>query len=290
MEPSTSAADYVVRGTAAQGMIRALAIRADETVQTAQDKHEASPAVTIALGKLLMAAQMMGCLNKAPGDTISLMIQSEGAAGNFTVTADTDGNVRGYAKFADGMAASVPELLGQGGLVVVRQSPYVEPYVSQIALVNGTISDDLTAYYIISEQIPTIVALEVVLGEDARVSHAGGYFIQLMPGYEDSLVDQLQAAISGSDPLTTMLQNDLSPEDVLNTLLGDLDYKTYERTNAAFQCDCSRERSERTLTSLGKQELQAMIDEGNPIDIKCDYCNTHYTFTPEQMTQLLATL
>lgn len=290
MENTSAAIDFVVRGTAAQGMIRALAIRADQTVSTAQDKHDASPAVAIALGRLLMAAQMMGCLNKAPGDTISLMIQSAGEAGNFTVTADTDGNARGYAEHPDGMAASVPELLGQGGLVVVRQSPYVEPYVSQIALLNGTISDDLTAYYIISEQIPTIVSLEVLLGEDGRVSHAGGYFIQLMPGYEDSLVDQIQTLVTNADPLATMLRNDLDPEQILQTILGELDYKTYERTDAAFQCDCSRERSERTLTSLGKQELQAMIDEGEPIDIKCDFCNTHYTFTPEQMTQLLETL
>lgn len=285
-----AAADHIVRGTAAQGMIRALAISATNTVQAAQDAHDATPATTAALGKLMMAAQVIGSLHKDSGETISLMIRCTGPLAGLTVTGSWDGTVKGYAGNPHAEAASISELIGQGDLTVVRNSPHIEPYVSQIALINGTISDDLTAYYIISEQIPTIVALDVLLDEAGHVAAAGGYFIQLMPGYEESLLAELETAVSSAAPLQQLLENDCSPAEVLETLLGSLDYKTYEQTPTAFRCDCGRERCERTLISLGATELQEMIDEGNPVTIVCDYCSTPYEFSVEDLRDLISSL
>lgn len=284
----TPSGDCIAHGTAAGGMIRALAITAVDTVQAAQDAHGMALGATAALGRLMMAAQMMGSLFKNPGEYLSLIVQCAGELGGLTVTADTEGNVKGYAKNpqAGAVETDVAALVEQGALTVVRNSPHVEPYVSQIALVNGTIADDLTAYYIVSEQIPTIVALDVQMGVDGRVARAGGYFVQLMPGYDEALLGKLEEAVSAAGPVAAFLERGLAPDGMLDVLLGGLDFKLYEQTPAAFRCDCSRDRSERTLMSLGADELRAMVEEGNPIDIKCDFCGKTYTFTVDELRAL----
>lgn len=289
--------DHIVRGTAADGMIRALAITAPSTVQAASDAHELNAVSTAALGRLMMAAQMMGWLLKGDGEQLSLAVRCTGDLGGMTVKADAHGNVRGFANnpAAEGCvdldgAPVVESAIVQGNLVVVRTSPYIEPYVSQIALVNGTVNDDLTAYYILSEQIPTIVNLQVTFGEDGSVATAGGYFVQLMPGYEASLLEELQSALTKVPSVDRMLREGLSPAEMLQQSLGDLSFKPYESTPAAFSCDCSRERSERTLISLGAAELQSLIDEEQPVDIRCDFCNANYYFTLDELQELISSL
>lgn len=287
------AGDYIVRGTAAQGMIRALAITAPETVRAARDAHGLSAGATAAVGRLMMAAQMMGWLLKAEGEQLSLMVRCTADLGGMTVTADSKGSVKGYADNPAAQCAfdldgqpDVASMIASGDLTVVRTSPYLEPYVSQIALVSGTINDDLTAYYILSEQIPTIVNVTVSFDSEGAVTHAGGYFIQLMPGYEDALLDQLQRALQAAPSVSGMLADSVSPTQMLERCLEGMDFKPYEYTPAAFRCDCSRERSERTLLSLGASELRSLIGEGQPVDIKCDYCSTTYHFTMDELEAL----
>lgn len=289
--------DQIVRGTAANGMIRALAITAPHTVQTAKENHGLSGVATIALGRLLMAGQLIGSLFKNEGENISLMIEGNGPLERLLVSADTEGNARGYA--SNPLAESsrletgqpnVPEAIGQGSLVVVRNSPHVEPYVSETALINGTISGDLTAYYIISEQIPTVVELDVILDEQGNVENAGGFFIQLLPDYEESLLSQLENALASAEPLPSLLKRQETPESILKATLSGLDFVTFETTPAAFCCDCSRERSERTLLSLGAQELHKMVDDAEDVNIKCDFCGKNYGFTAKQIESLIEQL
>lgn len=290
----TPTTDTIIRGTAANGMIRALAINATETVRDAQRTHGLSPLATAALGRLLMASQIMGSLFKDSGEKLSLMIRCTGDLGGLTAIAESDGTVKGYAENPDAPCSSpaptandVAAGLGQGTLAVVRTSPHIEPFVSQISLVNGTISDDLIAYYIMSEQIPTIVSLDVVFANDGQVECAGGYFIQLMPDYDDELLANLEASISAAPPVSSMLAEGLSPQAQVETVLAGENFKLYESLPTGFRCDCSRQRSEETLLSLGASELASLIAEGEPVDIKCDYCGTHYQFTSEEIQQLI---
>lgn len=287
------AGDHIVRGTAANGMIRALAISAPDTVRAARDAHGLSIGATAAIGRLMMSAQMMGWLLKAKDERLSLVVRCTAGLGGMTVTADSHGNAKGYA---DNPAAEcafdtegqpdVASVIASGDLTVIRTSDFIEPYVSQIALVAGTINDDLTAYYILSEQIPTLVNVTVDFDDDGTVTQAGGYFIQLMPGYEDTLLAQLTCALDKAPSISGMLAEGASPAQMLQRCLEGMDFKPYECTPAAFSCDCSRERSERTLLSLGPTELQSLIDEGQPVDITCDYCSTNYHFTLDELEQL----
>ena len=290
----TSTSDLIVRGTAAEGLVRALAISATETVREAQRAHGLSPLATAALGRLLMASQVMGSLFKDSGERLSLMISATGSLGGLTAIAGSDGTVKGYAENPAApcacpapTAADVAAGLESGTLAVVHTSPHIEPFVSQIALVNGTISDDLIAYYIISEQIPTMVSLDVVLDENGQVKHAGGYFIQLMPGYDDQLLSWLEAAVASAPSVSDMLAAGLGPQALLETVLAGQSFILYEATPTAYHCDCSRQRSEQTLLSLGTAELTNLIADNQPIDIKCDYCSTLYHFTPEELQALL---
>ena len=292
--PKASASDTIVRGTAAQGMIRALAISATETVRKAQRAHGLSPLATAALGRLLMASQIMGSLFKDSGEQLSLMISATGNLGSLTAIAGSDGTVKGRAENPDApcacaapTAADVAAGLGQGTLAVVHTSPHIEPFVSQIPLVNGTISDDLIAYYIISEQIPTMVSLDVVLDENGQVKHAGGYFIQLMPGYDDQLLATLEVAVANAPSVRDMIAANLDPQTMLEIILAGQGFKLYESIPTDYRCDCSRQRSEQTLLSLGAAELAALVADGEPVDIICDYCNTHYQFTPEEVQTLI---
>lgn len=281
------ATDYILRGTAAQGMIRALAITAQNTVSTAQAAHGLSCAAAAALGRLLMGTQLMSVLLKDSQERISASIRCSGPIGSLTAVAKPDGTVKGFAKEPHPRNATVAETIGQGTLTVVRESPFIEPYVSQIPLVNSTISDDLTAFYIISEQIPTIVCLEILMQEET-VSQAGGYLIQLMPGYDDSLLGKLEACLSNAGPFANLLLQGLGPEEILGKLLADLDFKAYETLPASFACDCSRELSEETLLSLGAAELQSMAATEETMEITCDYCGKRYCFTSDELQSLVA--
>lgn len=288
------AGDYIVRGTAANGMVRAMAITARGTVQTARDSHNTSPVVTAALGRLMMAAQMIGVTFKDADELLTLKVDGDGPMGGLTVTADNAGHVKGYANHPnvwldlnDHGKLDVGGAIGQGTLTVVRDIPFLEPYVSRINLVSGEIGDDISSYYAQSEQIPTAVGVGVLVDTDTSVKCAGGFFIQLMPGYDDSLVDELEAALSGIDSVTNMLEAGKTPEDILEEVLGGMGYHTNDVIPACFKCDCSYERVSATIASLGAQEIQSMIDEGKPAEVSCHFCGKRYEVTVDELKALL---
>lgn len=286
--------DYIVRGTAADGMIRAMAVTARATVQTARDNHNTSPVVTAALGRLMMAAQMIGATFKDDDELLTLKVDGDGPVGGLTVTADNAGHVKGYANHPNVWIdlnskgkLDVGGAIGKGTLTVIRDIPFLEPYVSRINLVSGEIGDDISSYYAQSEQIPTAVGVGVLVDTDTSVKCAGGFFVQLMPGYDEALVDQLEEALSGVDSVTSMLEDGKDPQAILEAILGGMGYHTNEIIEASFKCDCSYERVSATIASLGAAEIQSMIDEGKPAEVCCHFCGKRYELGTDELKALL---
>ncbi|MDO4502921.1 MAG: Hsp33 family molecular chaperone HslO [Coriobacteriia bacterium] len=288
--------DHIVRGTAADGFVRAFAITASQTVQAAADAHELEPFTAEVLGQLLMAAQMMTCGSKDEGEELALLAAGDGALRSVTAIANTKGQVKGYAGDLDKarfrMLRAAGNLnagaaLGQGSLTVVRSNPWMEPYVSQCALAPGQLGQTLTLYYLASEQIPTHIAVEVLMGEDGRVQAAGGYLVQLMPGYEDSLVDSLADNVSRAGSLRDLLATGTGPEALLEKLLEGMGYGETEVLPASFHCDCGFEKAWKTVSSLGTDELRSIVADGEPVRVNCDYCSTTYVVELEQIQELI---
>ena len=281
----TSTSDLIVRGTAAEGLVRALAISATETVREAQRAHGLSPLATAALGRLLMASQVMGSLFKDSGERLSLMISATGSLGGLTAIAGSDGTVKGYAENPAApcacpapTAADVAAGLESGTLAVVHTSPHIEPFVSQIALVNGTISDDLIAYYIISEQIPTMVSLDVVLDENGQVKHAGGYFIQLMPGYDESAVDRLETNVNMAGSVSKQIADGMTGDEIIAMLFDGIEFEMFDEFDVEYRCNCERERYLRALVSLNEADYRELHDAGEPVETSCMFCGKKYKF------------
>ena len=287
--------DQIVRGTAANGMIRAIAISAKDAVQAARDAHSTSPVVTAALGRLMMAAQMIGVTFKSQDELLTLKVDGDGPVGGLTVTADNAGNVKGYANHPNVWIdlnskgkLDVGGAVGSGTLTVVRDIPFLEPYVSRVNLVSGEIGDDISSYYAQSEQIPTAVGVGVLVDTDTSVKCAGGFFIQLMPGYEPQLIDTLEDNLSKLDSVTTMLDVGMTPQAILESALVGLDYHTNETCPACFKCDCSLDKVSSTVLSLGAQEIRSMIDEQKPLEVCCHFCAKRYELSVQQLEELLA--
>ncbi len=287
--------DMIVRATAAGGMIRAFAACTKNLVQEAKDRHGTSPVATAALGRLLTAGAMMGVTLKGDDDLLTLMVRGDGPLSGITVTADAQGRVKGYVnepqvwiplKYKGKL--DVGGAVGHGTLTVVRDQAFGDPYSSQTELVSGEIAEDLTYYFATSEQVPSSVGLGVLVDTDQNVRQAGGFLIQLMPGFDDETIDRLEAALKGISSVTDMLEEGLSPEGILERILGGMDLEITDRIPTEFYCNCSRERTSRVLLSLGSKELKELIDEGKPIDLECHFCGKKYTFTVEEMEQMLA--
>lgn len=292
--------DYIVRATAADNSIRAFAAYTGNLVEKARSIHNTSPVATAALGRLLTAGSMMGCMMKGDNDLITLMIRGSGVIGGITVTADSGGNVKGYVNEPMVILPAnkagkldVSGAIGAGTLTVIKDIGMKEPYQGQIDLVSGEIAEDITYYYAVSEQVPSSVALGVLMnGNDAgeaynTVRQAGGFIIQLMPDVEDSVIDILEKKLADISPVTTMLDNGMIPEDILNEVLGELGINIYERSSMEYRCNCSRERVERALISIGRKELESIIDDGRPVTLNCHFCNTDYTYSIEEVKKLL---
>lgn len=282
--------DYMVRATAAEGRIRAFAVRATETVRAAQRIHGTSPNVTAALGRLLTGGLMMGAMMKDAEDRLTLMIRSDGPIRGLTVTADCNGHVKGYPSVSRVELVNrrpgkldVGASVGHGTLTVVRDEGMREPYSSQIALVSGEIAEDLTVYFAESEQVPSSVGLGVLVDTDESVKNAGGFIIQLMPGATDEDIDGLETALRSMKPITELLAEGRTPEEILESVLGEQGFELLSDMPVMYRCDCSRDRVSRALISLGKNELQKLADEGNPVDMSCSFCKKKYTFTPEEI-------
>ncbi|MDD6666754.1 MAG: Hsp33 family molecular chaperone HslO [Lachnospiraceae bacterium] len=286
--------DYMVRATAAEGRIRAFAVVTNHMVSDMQKTHDTSPNVTAALGRLLTGASMMGAMMKDEGDRLTLSVRSQGPIQGMTVSADNQGHVKGFPnvnqvplkeKYAGKL--DVGSSVGPGTLTVIRDEGLKEPYSSQINLVSGEIAEDLTYYFAISEQVPSSVGLGVLVDTDWTVKDAGGFIIQLMPDALDSDIDRLEARLKEIHSITQMLEKGMEPEDILEHILGDMGLEILSEMPVAYRCDCSRERIERALLSISRSDLQEMIDDGKPVELKCQFCNKTYRFTPEELKALI---
>ncbi|MBS5129715.1 MAG: Hsp33 family molecular chaperone HslO [Lachnospiraceae bacterium] len=287
-------ADYIVRATAAGNQIRAFAATTKDTVEDARQAHNTSPVATAALGRLLTAGTMMGSMMKNESDLLTLQIQCDGPIGGLTVTADNQGRVKGYVNNPEVLIHAnakgkldVAEALGLGILNVIKDMGLKEPYVGQTILHTSEIAEDLTYYFATSEQIPSSVGLGVLMNKDNTVRQAGGFIVQVMPFVEDAVVDRLEENIKKIDSVTAMLDRGYTPEQILKEVLQGMDVEFTDQMPAEFYCNCSKERVERALISIGRKELQSLISEGKEVEMNCHFCNRNYTFSIEELKELL---
>lgn len=294
MEEYKTMSDYIVRGIAANGTVRAFAARTTETVAEARERHFTYPVVTAALGRLLTAGAMMGSMMKGDKDLITLTVKGDGPIGNMTVAADSHGNVKGFPgnpsvdiplKYAGKL--DVGAAVGNGTLNIVMDLGLTDPYNGTVELQTGEIGDDLAYYFTVSEQTPSAVGLGVMVDTDSSVKHAGGFIIQIMPDVEEETIAALEKKISETSPVTTLMEEGMTPEMILEHILGDLDLEITEKEDVRFHCNCSKERVSEALATISKADLQEMIDEGEDIEVKCFFCNTAYKFTVDELKEYL---
>lgn len=285
--------DYIVRATAADGQIRAFAAYSKDVVEEARRRHNTSPTATVALGQLLTAGTMMGAMMKNDTDILTLQIRCDGPLGGLTVTADNQGNVKGYAVHPDvdvpvkNGQINVADALDLGVLNVIKDMGLKEPYVGQTILETSEIAKDLTYYYMNSEQVPSSVGLGVLMNKDNTVKCAGGFIIQLMPFAEDATIDKLEENLKNVTSVTELLDHGCTPEGLLEALLGNLGIEVLDTLPTQFHCNCSKERVEKAVASVGREDLQAMIDDGEDIEVKCDFCNSTYKYTVDELKEIL---
>lgn len=286
--------DYIVRATAADGQIRAFAITSRNIVETARQAHNTSPVATAALGRLLTAGAMMGAMMKGAEDILTLQIKCSGPIGGLTVTANSHADVKGFAENPGVMLPpnakgklDVGGALGLGILSVIKDMGMKEPYIGQTELKTGEIAEDLTYYFANSEQTPSSVGLGVLMERNNTVKQAGGFIIQLMPFAEDAVIDKLEKKLTMMESVTSCLDRGIPPEQMLKELLGELELKILEETDTRFFCGCSKERVEKAIASIGRKDLNEMIQEGKPVEIKCHFCNTAYEFTTEDLKTII---
>lgn len=285
--------DYIVRATAADSSIRAFAITSKETVETARAAHDTTPVMTAALGRLLSGGAMMGTMMKGKNDLLTLQIQCSGPAKGLTVTADSQGHVKGFASnphvelpLNDKGKLDVGGALDLGVLSVIKDMGLKEPYVGQCQLQTGEIAEDLTYYFATSEQIPSAVGLGVLVNPDGSVKQAGGFILQLMPFTSDEVIEKLEKRIREIASVTEMLDKGMRPEDILEEILGELELEITDTIPAAFQCDCSKDRVSRALASINKKDMDDIIQEGESIEVKCHFCNKAYTFGIDELKEI----
>lgn len=286
--------DYIIRATAAEGQIRAFAATTRELVEYARSAHNTSPVATAALGRLLTAGSMMGVMMKGEKDLLTIKINGDGPIGGLTVTADSKGNVKGYACNPGVMLPpnekgklDVGGALGVGVLSVIKDIGLKEPYEGQTILVTGEVAEDLTYYFATSEQTPSSVALGVLMNRDNTVRQAGGFILQLLPGASEEVISALEDKLAGVSSITSLLDEGKTPEMILEHMLGDFGLEILDRLPAAFQCNCSKNRIEKALISVGRKELQDMIDDGETIEVNCHFCNKNYPVTVEELKTLM---
>lgn len=287
-------ADYIVRATAANAQIRAFAATTRDMAEEGRRIHETSPVMTAALGRLLTAGAMMGSMLKGDKDLVTLQIRGDGPAKGLTVTADAKANVKGYVIEPQVILPAnekgkldVGGAIGQGFLNVIKDMGLKEPYSGQTSLQTGEIAEDLTYYFATSEQIPSAVGLGVLMERDNTVKQAGGFIIQLMPFAEEEVIAKLEKNLSEVTSVTTLLDEGRTPEQILELLLGDMGLEITETTETRYACNCERARVEKAIISIGKQEIEEMIRDGETIEVKCQFCNKAYHFTVEDLKQII---
>ena len=286
--------DYIVRATAANNQIRAFAATTKNTVETARAAHNTSPVATAALGRLLTAGAIMGSMMKNEQDMLTIQIKCDGPIQGLTVTADVKGNVKGYVENPNVIIPAnskgkldVAEALGLGVLSVIKDMGLKEPYVGQTILVTSEIAEDLTYYFATSEQVPSSVGLGVLMEKDNTVKQAGGFIVQVMPFVEDAVVAKLEENIGKISSVTSMLDEGYTPEKILETVLEGMDVEYTATMPTEFTCNCSKERVEKALISIGRKDIKEMIDDGKEIEMHCHFCNTSYQFSVDELKEIL---
>ena len=283
-----------MRGMSMDGFVKVVAIRSTEIVRRGAQIHKTTPNATAAFGRVLTAASMMGNMQKVDDGSMTLQIKGDGPIGAIVCVSDPVGNVRGYVYEPNVPLTEkhpgkldVGATVGNGTMTVIRDLQMKEPYVGSIELVSGEIGDDVTAYFVQSEQIPTACALGVLIDRDQSVKVAGGYLIQLLPGAPDEVIDKLEDGIRRAGAVTPMLEQGMTPEDILGQVVGDLGVVFLETTEVEYKCYCDRDRVTAALISLGKKELSEIAAEGKTFPVECQFCDTVYEFTPEDIENLL---
>lgn len=286
--------DYILRATAADGLIRAFPATTKNTVQTARSLHNTTPVASAALGRLLTAGAMMGTMLKGEKDLVTLQIKGDGPIEGLLVTADSKGRVKGYPFNPNvdippksPVKLDVGGAVGKGYLTVIKDLGLKEPYVGKTELVSGEIAEDLTYYYAKSEQIPTAIALGVLVDTDTSIKAAGGFIIQLMPGATLEVATMLEERITHLKYITELLDRGETPETILDAVLGDMDLEIIDKMPTEFYCDCSRERVEKALISIGEKDLRTILEEDKKAEISCHFCNKVYNFDEADLKKLL---
>ncbi len=290
--------DQIVRAMSADGFVKASVITSKNICERARQIHKTLPTATAALGRVLTACSMMGNLQKADDGSLTLQIKGGGPLGTLLATSDSVGNVRGYVQHPQ--VALMEKYRGKldvgaavgtdGMLTVIRDLNLKEPYVGSIELVSGEIAEDVTAYFAQSEQTPTACALGVLVDTDQSVRTAGGYLIQLLPGAPDDVIDRVERGVQNAGAVTGLLDEGLDSEALLGRVLPDFELEILETTPVEYRCYCTRERVESTLLSLGRDELKDMADSGESAHVECQFCDTDYTFSPDEIRELLSSL
>lgn len=285
--------DYIARATAADNSIRAFAIRSTNMVEEARRTHQMSPVCTAALGRLLSAGAMMGSMMKGEKDLLTIQYRCDGPIGGMTVTADGKGNLKGYVgdpqvdiplKYKGKL--DVGGAVGGGILSVSMDLGMRDPYSGQCEIQTGEIGEDLAYYFTVSEQTPSAVGLGVKIDTDCSVMQAGGFILQLMPFAKEETIAALEKRVSELEPVTAMLENGMTPEEMLEHILGDLGVDIFETSPCRFRCDCSKDRVSRALATISKQDLDEIIADGETIEVKCWFCNKAYHFDIPELTAI----
>ena len=287
--------DHIVRAMTKDGWVKAVAVSSREIVERARQIHKTLPTATAALGRLLSAASMMGNMQKVDDGSLTLQIKGGGPLGMLLAVSDAEGNVRGYVenpqislleKYRGKL--DVGTAVGTDGmLTVVRDLRMKEPYVGSVELVSGEIAEDITQYFVQSEQIPTACALGVLVDVDQSVRASGGYLLQLLPGAPDETIDRLEAGIRDAGNVTAMLDAGLTPEEILKKVMASFELEILETTPVAYRCTCSRERVAKTLLTLGVEELEEIVRTKETLHIDCQFCDKIYDFAPEDVQIIL---
>lgn len=286
--------DYIIRVAAANNQIRAFASTTKNLVEQARSIHNTSPIATAALGRLLTAGAMMGIMMKGDNDLLTLQIKGTGVIGGMTVTADSKGIVKGYVNNPEVILPPSPSgkldvgaSIGEGILTVIKDLGLKEPYVGQTNLVSSEIAEDLTYYFATSEQVPSSVALGVLMNRNNTVRHAGGFIIQLMPFADEEVISKLEEKISNIESVTSLLDKGMTPEMILEQLLGDFGMEVLDKLPTGFSCNCSKERVEKAVISIGRKDILEIIEDNEPIEVNCHFCNKNYMFSIEEIKGLL---
>ncbi len=287
--------DYIIRGMAKNNEIRFFAGYTKYLCEKARKIHETAPTASAALGRLLTAGALMGAMCKNDDDLITLQIECDGPIGGMTVTSDAKSNVKGFVK--NPKADLPPNYLGKldvgacvnyGTLSVIKDIGLDKPYIGQTNLTTGEIGDDLTYYFATSEQIPTSVGVGVLVDTDISIKEAGGFIVQLMPFASDETIDMLERNINNLKPITTLLNEGKTIEDIVNLLFTDMDVTITDKLPTRYKCNCNRDRVKKALCSIGRKDIQEMVDDGEPITLNCHFCNTNYTFPIDELKEILA--